>query len=128
MRDRPSARPRFPPEVPLADAVANIAAASQLVLGIERSDLTLIARGLADRIHQPRRAGLYPRSMELVDEAGRARSDRRDDLRRRPERARLGFWQDTGKVVEALTAAGRRLGRGPRGRRFSPLGADVAEL
>jgi homoserine kinase len=28
-----------------------------------------VARGLADRLHQPRRASLYPRSMELVERA-----------------------------------------------------------
>ena len=50
----------------MTDAVANVAAASQLVLGIERSDLTLISRGLADRLHQPRRADVYPRSIELL--------------------------------------------------------------
>jgi homoserine kinase len=26
----------------------------------------VVARGLEDRLHQPRRAGLYPRSMEVV--------------------------------------------------------------
>ena len=34
------ARAAMPADVPLADAVANVAAATQLVLGIERSDLT----------------------------------------------------------------------------------------
>jgi homoserine kinase len=63
------ARAALPAELPLADAVHNVAAAAQLVLGIERSDLTLIARGLADRLHQPHRAHLYPRSMELLGEA-----------------------------------------------------------
>ncbi|MGZ5341634.1 MAG: homoserine kinase, partial [Solirubrobacterales bacterium] len=60
------AREAIPAQVSLADAVANIGAASQLVLGLERGDLNLIQRGLSDRIHQPARAGLYPRSMELV--------------------------------------------------------------
>src|SRR3954468_2992376 len=36
-----AARAALPPDVPMADAVANVAAASHLVLGIERSDLTL---------------------------------------------------------------------------------------
>ena len=60
------ARAAMPADVPVSDAVANIAAASQLVLGIERSDLTLISRGLADRLHQPNRADIYPRSF-IVD-------------------------------------------------------------
>ena len=34
-----------------------------------RGDLDLVARGLDDRLHQPRRAPLYPRSMELVERA-----------------------------------------------------------
>lgn len=63
------ARAALPAMVPIADAVANVSAATQLVLGIERSAHELIARGLADRLHQPHRASLYPRSMELVDAA-----------------------------------------------------------
>ncbi len=62
---------------------------SLLVLGLARGDLSLVGRGLADRIHQPRRAHLYPRSMELVEQARRPRRDRRDDLRRGPDRAVL---------------------------------------
>jgi len=64
-----AARAAMPAAVPIGDALHNIATASELVLGIERSDLDLIRRGLADRIHQPRRAHLYPRSMELVERA-----------------------------------------------------------
>jgi homoserine kinase len=39
------------------------------MLGLARGDWDLVARGLADRLHQPRRAHLYPRSMDLVDRA-----------------------------------------------------------
>lgn len=122
------ARRAIPPEVPIADAVANVAAASELVLGIERSDLALIGRGLADRLHQPHRASLYPRSMEVVQSAAR-------------EMGALGatisgagptvlvwcFWQNTGKVVEALR---ERLGDWAEVQRvpFSAMGADVPEL
>ena len=63
------ARSALPTELPMSDAVHNVAAAAQLVLGIERSDLTLIERGLSDRIHQPWRRDLYPRSMEIVEVA-----------------------------------------------------------
>jgi homoserine kinase len=63
------AREALPPEVPISEAVFNIGRASLLVLGLARGDLDLIARGLADRLHQPRRASLYPRSMELVENA-----------------------------------------------------------
>ena len=65
-----AARALLPAEVPIADAVHNVGHAALLVLGLATGDLDLIARGLSDRIHQPRRAPLYPRSMELV---GRAR-------------------------------------------------------
>jgi homoserine kinase len=63
------ARAALPDSVPLADAVFNVGRASQLVLGLARADLDLVARGLADRLHQPRRAPLYPRSMDLVRRA-----------------------------------------------------------
>jgi homoserine kinase len=60
------ARAALPAEVPMRDAVFNVGAASLLVLGLARGDLDLVARGLGDRLHQPRREPLYPRSMELV--------------------------------------------------------------
>lgn len=63
------ARAALPPEVPMGDAVFNVSRASLLVLGLARGDLDLVARGLEDRLHQPRRASLYPRSMELVERA-----------------------------------------------------------
>ena len=63
------ARAALPAEVPLADAVFNVGHAALLALGLARGDWDLIGRGLADRIHQPRRAHLYPRSMELVERA-----------------------------------------------------------
>lgn len=64
------ARAALPAEVPLADAVFNVAHASLLVLGLARGDWDLVARGLHDRLHQPHRGPLFPRSLEL---AGRAR-------------------------------------------------------
>jgi homoserine kinase len=63
------AREALPSRVPMSDAVFNIAHASMLVLGLARGDLGLVARGLGDRLHQPRRAHLYPRSWELVQQA-----------------------------------------------------------
>jgi homoserine kinase len=63
------ARAALPPEVPMAEAVFNVSRAGLLVLGLARGDLDLVARGLEDRLHQPRRASLYPRSMELVERA-----------------------------------------------------------
>jgi homoserine kinase len=63
------ARAALPLDVPLGEAVFNIGRASLLVLGLAHGDLDLVARGLEDRLHQPRRASLYPRSMELVERA-----------------------------------------------------------
>jgi homoserine kinase len=63
------AREALPSRIPVSDAVFNIAHASLLVLGLAKGDLALVRRGLRDRIHQPRRAHLYPRSWELVQQA-----------------------------------------------------------
>ena len=63
------ARAVLPAEVPMADAVFNVAHASLLVLGLARGDRELVARGLADRLHQPRRRHLYPASLALAERA-----------------------------------------------------------
>jgi homoserine kinase len=98
------AREALPAVVPLADATANLAAIATLTLGFARGDRELIAAGLHDRLHQPYRRHLYPRSAAL--------------LARAPQHGALGatisgagptllVWCDcerTGAVVEALTA------------------------
>ena len=121
------ARKAIPERVALEDAVANISAASELVLGIQRSDLTLIGRGLADRIHQPARAHLYPRSMEIVAEAPRMGAIGATISGAGPTVLVWTFWQSTGEVMKALT---ERVGDWAEVRRvpFSPIGADVPEL
>jgi homoserine kinase len=63
------ARAALPESVPLADAVFNVARASTLMLGLLASDWELIGAGLRDRLHQPRRAHLYPRSADLLERA-----------------------------------------------------------
>ena len=121
------ARAAMPADVPVADAVANVAAASQLVLGVERSDLTLIARGLADRLHQPNRAHLYPRSMDLLAQAEELGAIGATVSGAGPALLFWCYWQDTGKVTDALRARvddWAEVRRAP----FSPLGADVPEL
>jgi homoserine kinase len=97
------------------------------MLGLARGDWDLVARGLGDRLHQPHREHLYPRSMELV--------------RRAPELGALGatisgagptvlvwcHYEQTGGVVEALRreAGGwAEVLRAP----FETQGADVREL
>ena len=121
------ARNAIPEQVPLADAVANISAASELVLGIQRSDLTLIGRGLSDRLHQPNRAHLYPRSMEIVQEAPRMGAIGATISGAGPTVLVWTFWQSTGAVMKALN---ERVGDWAEVRRvpFSPIGADVPEL
>jgi homoserine kinase len=63
------ARAALPAQVPMADAVHNVAHAALLALGLARGDWDLVARGLDDRLHEPHRAHLYPRSAELVRDA-----------------------------------------------------------
>jgi homoserine kinase len=122
-----AARAALPDAVPLADAAANVAAASQLVLGIERSDLDLIGRGLEDRMHQPHRAHLYPRSMQIVEAAGEAGAVGASISGAGPSVLVWCFWQTTGEVSARLE---ERFGDWATIRRvpFTPLGADVPEL
>jgi len=63
------ARQALPPEVPLADAVHNLAQIAKLTLGLARADWDLIAAGLGDRLHQPYRAHLYPASAAIIEHA-----------------------------------------------------------
>jgi homoserine kinase len=63
------ARAALPAAVPMADAVQNVAHAALLTLGLATGDWPLVARGLRDRLHQPHRAHLFPRSMEIVADA-----------------------------------------------------------
>jgi homoserine kinase len=121
------ARAAIPSQIPLADAVANISAASQLILGLRVGDLDLVSRGLADRIHQSRRRELYPRSMELVDAAAELGALGATISGAGPTVLVWTTWQDAGKVAEQLEqrcsgwAEVRRLP-------FAPEGADVPEL
>jgi homoserine kinase len=63
------ARAALPADVPMADAVFNVAQTAKLILGLSTADWDLIAAGLGDRLHQPRRAHLYPRSAEVRERA-----------------------------------------------------------
>jgi homoserine kinase len=122
-----AARAALPGEVPMEEAVFNIAHAALLTLGLARGDWDLLGRGLHDRLHEERRSHLFPRSFEL---AGRAR-----------ELGALGatisgagptvlvwcFYEQTGAVAEAL--AGEIEGWASLLRAsFEPQGAYVGEL
>lgn len=121
------AREAIPAEVPLGDAVANVSAAALLVLGLRSADLDLVSRGLADRLHQPRRRELFPRSMEIVDTAAELGALGATISGAGPTVLVWTTWQDAGNVAAALE---ERCGGWAEVRRlpFTPLGADVPEL
>ena len=121
------AREAVPDEFPRADAIANISAASTLVLGLTTKDFDLISRGLRDKIHQPRRRKLYSRSMEIVDSARELGALGATISGAGPTVLVWTTWQDAGNVAGALEercAGWAEVERLP----FSPLGADVPEL
>ena len=122
-----AAREALPAEVPLADATFNVARAATLALGLARGDLAEISRGLADRLHQPYRRHLYPRSMDLVERAVDLGALGATISGAGPTVLFWVFFEQTGALVERLRdevdswAEIRRLN-------FVALGADVAEL
>jgi homoserine kinase len=120
------ARAAMPDLVPLADAVHNTAHAALLVLGLARGDLDLVSRGLSDRIHQPRRASLYPRSMELVAQARELGAIGASISGAGPTVLFWCDWQQTGALFERLRAEARECD--VRRARFAPGGADVRAL
>ena len=120
------ARAALPAEVPMADAVHNVAHAALLVLGLARDDFSLVGRGLADRLHQPRRRALYPRSMELVGRAAELGAVGATISGAGPDRAVLVPLAADRGLMEQLRARGARLRRAPS--QFSPGGADVKAL
>ena len=121
------AREAIPAEVPVSDLVANVGAAATLVLGLQTADLDLVAAGLDDALHQPRRRELYPRSMEIVDSAREMGALGATISGAGPTVLVWTTWQDTGQVTAALEercqgwAEVKRLP-------FTPHGADVPEL
>ncbi len=112
--------------MPIGDAVFNVAHAALLMIGLARSDLDLVARGLADRLHQPRRAHLYPRSMELVE----ARSFGALGATISGAGPTVLMWSHYEQTAGVFEAARRRADgwadvvRAP----FEPMGADVRAL
>jgi homoserine kinase len=120
------ARVAMPAEVPLEEAVHNVGHAALLVLGLAKDDFSLIGRGLHDRVHQPRRRSLYPRSMELVERAEELGAVGATISGAGPTVLFWCHWQQTGSLVERLRTEApdcevRRV-------TFSPGGADVREL
>jgi homoserine kinase len=121
------ARAALPPEVPMADAVFNTAHGALLMLGLAKGDWDLVAAGLDDRLHQPRREHLYPRSMDLVRRAGDLGALGATISGAGPTVLVWCHYEQTSAVVEALRreAAGwADVLRAP----FEPHGADVRDL
>jgi homoserine kinase len=121
------ARKALPETVPLADAVANVAHGALLTLGLTRGDLSLVGRGLQDRLHQPYRAHLFPDSMRLLERAEELGAIGATISGAGPT---VLFWTQadaTGAVVRALrreTEGWAEVVRAP----FETQGADVREL
>jgi homoserine kinase len=116
----------LPVEVPLGDAVFNVARAALLMVGLSRSDLDLVGRGLADHIHQPRREHLYPRSMELVRSARELGAVGATISGAGPSVLFWTHFEQTGQLMERLrkAAADCELRRVT----FAPEGANVRAL
>jgi homoserine kinase len=121
------ARAALPPEVPMGDAVFNVAHASLLTLGLARADWELVARGLGDRLHQPRRAHLYPQSAALVERAAELGALGATISGAGPTVLFWSHYEQTRRLTERLgaeVAGWAELMRVP----FEPQGADVREL
>ena len=121
------ARAALPEEVPMTDAVFNVAHASLLVLGLARGEWDLVARGLQDRLHQPRRAPLYPRSLELAERARELGALGATISGAGPTVLVWSHYEQTGGVAQSLkreTEGWAAVMRVP----FEPQGAEVRAL
>ncbi len=121
-----AARAALPDEVPIGDAVHNIAHTALLVLGLARRDLSLIERGLSDRLHQQRRAHLYPRSLELAERARDLGAIGATISGAGPTVLFWSQWEATGALIGRLREAAPDCE--VRRAAFAVDGADVREL
>jgi homoserine kinase len=122
-----AARAALPAEVPMQDAVFNVAHAALLTLGLARGDWDLLGRGLQDRLHQDRRAHLYPRSADLAARARELGALGATISGAGPTVLVWCFYEQTGTVAEALgreVEGWAQVLRAP----FEPQGAYVEEL
>ena len=104
----------------------NVANAALLVLGLARDDLSLVARGLGDRIHQPLDLLYQAGPMDLVDRAADLGAVGATISGAGPTVLFWCHWQATGALVEKLRAEvpDWNVSRTT----FSPGGADVKAL
>jgi homoserine kinase len=113
--------------VPMADAVFNVAHASMLVLGLARGEWDLVSRGLQDRLHQPHRASLYPRSLQIAERARALGALGATISGAGPTVLVWSHYEQTGGVAQALkreTEGWADVMRVP----FEPQGAEVRAL
>jgi homoserine kinase len=121
------ARQALPASVPMADAVFNVSCAALLTLGLAKGDWELIAAGLRDRLHQPYRRSLYPRSAELAARAPSLGAIGATISGAGPTVLVWSHYEQTGSLVELLSRETRdwaTVMRAP----FESQGADVREL
>jgi homoserine kinase len=122
-----AARAALPKQVPLEDAVFNVAHGALLTLGLARGDWDLLARGLHDRLHEPHRAHLFPRSIELASRARDLGALGASISGAGPTVLVWCFYEQTGAVARALADEGKGWARLLRAS-FEPQGAYVGEL
>jgi homoserine kinase len=96
------ARAALPAEVPMQEAVFNVAHASLLTLGLARGDWDLVSRGLHDRLHQQRRGPLFPRSLELAERSRELGALGATISGAGPTVLFWCFYEHTGTVAQAL--------------------------
>ena len=121
------ARAALAAEVPLQDAVFNVAHGALLTLGLVRGDWDLLGRGLADRLHQQQRSSLFPRSYELAVRARELGALGATISGAGPTVLIWCFYEQTGAVAETLAReldGWATLMRAP----FEPQGAYVVAL
>jgi homoserine kinase len=96
------ARSALPAQVPIEQAVFNVAHGALLTLGLARGDWDLVACGLKDRLHEQRRSHLFPRSYELAQRARELGALGATISGAGPTVLVWCFYEQTGAVVEAL--------------------------
>jgi homoserine kinase len=99
-----TARAVLPAEVPIEEAVFNVAHGALLMLGLVKGDWDLLARGLQDSLHQERRAELFPRSFELARSARDLGALGATISGAGPTVLVWCFYEQTSTVVDALNA------------------------
>ena len=121
------ARLALPAEVPIEQAVFNVAHGALLTLGLARGDWDLVSRGLHDCLHEQRRSHLFPRSYALARRAADLGALGATISGAGPTVLIWCFYEQTGAVVEALRGeidGWATLMRAP----FEVQGAYVGEL